>query len=106
MMLSEKQYQEKKDWFNENFVANPCGVLGNCSACVFRNAKQYCAKMSCSYSDYNDNIETVYWTQKYGYGIIGWPSLAQWFESTPVTDVLNISEDAIRTAIIKQQRGK
>ena len=100
--ILEKMY---KDWFNKNLVAIPGGIFGNCSACIFRNAKPYCAKMNCSYCG-DDFVETVYWVSEKYYPVNAWPELSKFFDSTNIKDVMDISGEAAKMAILKKQRTR
>ncbi len=50
--------------FYDVVVANPT-PLGNCSACIFRNAPGYCKKMICEHK-YNGVSRRVFWTFRHG----------------------------------------
>ena len=104
-MFFQKSIQEKTDWFNKNFVAIPSGVFGNCSACFFRNIKPYCAKLDCSYCD-KDTIETVCWQSTHHYTATAWPELSDFFSSTSVPDVIDISRAVVKQAMLKREHDK
>lgn len=102
-MSKQKTLQEKTDWFNKNIVAIPAGPVGNCSACMFRNTKSYCAKMDCGLLE-ADTIETFYWKPVNNYNVVAWPELYEFFSSTRVQDIMDISRGMM--AKIKQEHSK
>ena len=104
-MSGRIDYKYKKDWFVKNLTAVPSGVVGNCSACVFRNAPKYCAKMSCTYCDSEtDYMETDYWrANEMHANLATWPELRQWFESTPSRKIMDISNDVLTNEVLKQK---
>lgn len=90
-----------QNWFANNLVAIPAGVTGNCSACIFRDAPMYCAKMSCTYLDNDaDFIISVYWRAVKTYANIAmWPELVNWFDTTPPRKIMKISNDILRKCV-------
>ena len=104
-MFGFEKEQSKKDWFDKNLVAIPGGIFGNCSACAFRNIKPYCAKMNCSYCG-DDFVETVYWVPARNYSVNAWPELSKFFDSTNIKDVMDISGEAAKMAILKKQKTR
>jgi hypothetical protein len=91
-------FQEKTNWFNNNFKAVPTNnPLGNCSACVFRNFKPYCLKVSCSYLDMH-KINSIYWESKNNLGFIGAHEMYDFFNNTDRHDIKEISIQAMKTA--------
>lgn len=99
------EYKYKKDWFAKNLVAVPCGVVGNCSACVFCDAPLYCAKMSCTYFDNeSDFIETVYWRGAQTHANLAmWAELRKWFDTTPPREIMNISNEVLFATVSAQK---
>ena len=104
-MFSEREYDHRKNWFKDNLTAIPGGVVGNCSACVFRNAPLYCAKMSCTYFDNeSDFIETVYWRGAQTHANIAtWTELRKWFDTTPPREIMNISNEVLFATVSAQK---
>ena len=96
--------RQSREWFAKNLNAVPSGVIGNCSACIFRDAPNYCAKMSCTYFDNDtDFIETVYWrgTQTHA-NLATWPELRNWFAATPSRRIMDISGDIVKQSVMKK----
>ena len=96
---------QEQDWLKNNLVAVPCGVVGNCSACIFRNSQNFCAKMSCSYFDNDtDFIETVYWTSIQAKNVMSWTELADWFNSTPPKEIRQVSYAVMKNAVLDKMQ--
>lgn len=97
---------DAQNWFENNFTAVPGGIVGNCSACVFRNAPVYCAKMSCTYFDRDgDYIETVYWrANEMHANLATWPELRNWFCTTPPRKIMDISQNVARAAVLNKMQ--
>ncbi len=93
---------EKADWFNDNFKPIKCGPLGNCSACVFRNIKPYCIKLTCSYLDLY-NLHSFYWVSKLRINTIIPEDVREFFDTTEKEDIQEIVLKAMKQAIIKKQ---
>ena len=101
--MSERKGQ---DWFENNFTAVPGGIVGNCSACVFRNAPKYCNKMICTYVDLSgdsDVIESVYWVARETHANVGeWTELREFFDKVPKNRVRVISNDIMTRAVLSE----
>jgi len=83
--------------------ATPCyckNVMGNCSACMFRNRPLFCEKLDCDGVDSGTGLqEPVYWVPKNGFGIH--PKLETWLSSTPTEQVRQISKSIVATMAYK-----
>ena len=97
---------DEKNWFAKNLIAIPGGVVGNCSACVFRNYQKYCAKMSCTYFDNDaDFIESVYWRSVETHANIAtWLELVNWFNTTDARKIMDISKAVLTKAVLENRR--
>ena len=93
-----------ENWFKDNLIAIPGGVVGNCSACVFRNYQKYCAKMSCTYFDNDaDFIESVYWRSVETHANIAtWAELVDWFNTTDARKIMDISGDIAKKSVLEK----
>ena len=94
-----------ENWFKDNLIAIPGGVVGNCSACIFRDLPKYCAKMSCTYLDNkSDFMESVYWCAKKGVNanIATWPELVNWFNTTESRKIMEISGDIAKKSVLEK----
>ena len=97
------------NWFEENFVAIPCGVFGNCSACCFRNLSKelFCKKLECV--DQNSGV-CVYWDTKnpgqHRELLMGLPSkdMTEWFRKTTVEHAQEITGNMINKALQNQKQ--
>ena len=97
------------NWFEENFVAIPCGVFGNCSACCLRNLDKdlFCKKLECV--DQNSGV-CVYWDTKnpgqHRELLMGLPSkdMTEWFRQTTVARVQTITSNMINKALQNQKQ--
>ena len=100
-MSSLREHKHQETWFKNNLIAIPGGIVGNCSACIFRNTPMYCAKMSCTYLDNDaDFIESVYWRGAKTYASISmWPELVDWFNTTPSRKIMEISNDVMKKSV-------
>lgn len=105
-MLSKTQYKYPKNWFKNNLIAIPCGVIGNCSACIFRSSS-YCDKMICTYIDEGvDNLMSVYWVGTQTHANIGmWSELVKFFNTVPKYRIREISYDIMKLAVLKQSQN-
>lgn len=103
-MAGQREYKYKKNWFKNNLVAIPAGIVGNCSACVFRNAPAYCKNMACTYYDgEHDFIESVYWRSVQTYANVSmWPELRIFFDTTPVQKIRDISNDIMTKSVLEK----
>ena len=97
---------QEQDWLKNNLVAVPCGVVGNCSACIFRNSQNFCAKMSCSYFDNDtDFIETVYWRGvQTNANLAIWSELVNWFDSTTPSEIRRLSYLVMKNAVLDKMQ--
>ena len=92
------------DWFENNFVAIPTNMFGNCSACCFRNLNKelFCKKLQCI--DEHSGV-CVYWNTKVpGQGrelLMGHPSkeMIRWFTSMPFGRAQKITSVIINKAL-------
>ena len=102
-MSCKKQYKYPKNWFKNNIVAIPCGVTGNCSACIFRGT-DYCDKMVCTYLDEGlDNLMSVYWVGVQTHANIAlWPELVDFFNTVPKYRIRKISNDIMKATVLKR----
>lgn len=97
------------NWFEENFVAIPCGVFGNCSACCFRNLSKelFCKKLTCVDERC---CHFVFWvTKNPGQQrelLMGLPSkdMTEWFCKTSVRRAQEITGDMINKALQNQKQ--
>ena len=103
-MFGKAEHKYHKNWFENNFMAIPAGIVGNCSACVFRNAPVYCKNMACTYYDSEqDFIESVYWlTRETHANILLWTEFRNWVASVPTQRIRGISNEVMSAAVKKE----
>lgn len=98
------------DWFENNFVAIPTNMFGNCSACCFRNLDKeiFCNKLQCV--DENSGV-CVYWdTKVHGLNrelLMGHPSreMLMWFAGVPFGRARKITSVIINKALQNQKQN-
>lgn len=93
--------QEKIDWFNKNFTPIRSGPMGDCSACVFRNIKPYCLKLTCSYLDIYD-LHSFYWTSKLRLNTVIPKEVCDFFDTTEKEDIKEMAIKSMKQALIKK----
>ena len=108
-MAKKKEYKYPKNWFKHNLTpVLTSTAIGNCSACIFRNCKSYCEKLSCVYiemSDESDYIESVYWIGYETHANVGmWPELRRFFDTTPKQRIRDISCDIVAKVVLAKIR--
>ena len=98
------------NWFEDNFVAIPSGVFGNCSACCFRNLSKelFCKKLECV--DENTGV-CVYWDTKVPGEkrelLMGMPSkeMIEWFNGTPLCRARRFSLGIVNKALQNRKQN-
>lgn len=90
------------NWFENNMVAIPGGLFGNCSACCLRNMGKFCEKIQCF--DKANSLSVYWWTKTPGHGreiLMGVPSkdMIEWFRKTTVEQAQEITGNMINKAL-------
>ena len=99
------QQQKKSNWFNENFIATPEENPHGCGKCFFHNCKTYCTKVTCTYLLQN-GLKVFQWQPVHKHCVFTWQKLSDFFDSTYIQDIKDISRHGIEQTISKQKRGR
>lgn len=104
MSRDKTEYKHFKNWFKNNLYAIPAGIVGNCSACLFRNAPGYCKNMACTYYDSkHDLIESVYWISAQTHANVSmWPELRNFFDAMPPQRIRDVSNDIMTQSVTEK----